>query len=155
FSKVGYYPVTKSNVKLTSGITKTLDVVMTSTAVSCTIPSGLSADNITDNSADLHWSNESASKYTIKLKNLIDNTTQTLTSTTNSLSVTGLNNCTDYEFKVKSKCPDGSTTNFSAWYTFSTFGNECRIGRNLSADNDATVYPNPFSDDIILQFSVA
>src|SRR5262249_50671890 len=124
FSKTGYQTKTITHVNLTSGITTTLNTTLKANGLpQCSTPTNLSATNITNNSATLKWSDEYASQYTVKLKNLTTSIVTTYTAYVNAQSVSALSSCTSYKFRVKAKCTSsGSWTAFSSWYTFSTTG---------------------------------
>ncbi len=158
-SKSGYYTKTINGVTLTNGVVTVLNTTLKKTTLpQCVVPTALFADNIAATSATLHWSDEYASKYTITLKNNSTGISQTLTSTFNSLSATGLASCTSYKFKVKAKCSTGGNTNYSPFYTFNTTGSGCRVTAETSAENltpeEMTVYPNPFTDQFDVAYTV-
>lgn len=158
-SKSGYYTKTINGVSLTNGAVTVLNTTLKKTTLpQCVVPTALFADNIAATSATMHWSDEYASKYTITLKNNNTGVSQTLTSTVNSLSATGLSNCTSYKFKVKAKCSAGGNTTFSPFYTFNTTGSGCRVTGETAAENlsgeEMTVYPNPFTDQFDVAYTV-
>ncbi|HUM45354.1 MAG TPA: choice-of-anchor B family protein [Chitinophagales bacterium] len=163
FTKSGYYTKTITGVTLTSGVTTTLNTTLKKTTLSqCVVPTGLFVDNATGTSAKLHWSDEYSNLYTVTLKTVSTGATQTLTSPTNSLTVTGLLGCKSYKFKVKAKCTVGGNTNFSPFYSFTSGGLGCKEGDDvmiLSTDESATeevsVYPNPFNHEFDIAFTLA
>lgn len=159
FSKSGYHTKTIPGVSLTNGGHTVLNTSLKKTTLSqCVIPVGLSVSNVTATSATLNWSDEYASLYTVKFKNLANGVIQTLTSPVNSLAVTGLTGCNSYKFRVKAKCYSGSNTNFSAWYTFNSGGLGCRehdVPMAVSGEAEQfIVYPNPFSRSFSVSFSL-
>ncbi len=94
----------------------------TAVAVACGVPTGLFANNVTNNSAVLNWNAiNGASSYTLQYRIL--NTGNWVSI--NNLSGTSylLNNCslmnTTYEFRVKTKC-GGEFSNYSSPATFTT-----------------------------------
>ncbi|MBA3649364.1 MAG: choice-of-anchor B family protein [Chitinophagales bacterium] len=156
FTKSGYYTKTFKKVNLSNGVTTILNLTMKSTSLPlCTTPVNLNATVLNPGSIDLSWSDESATKYTVKVKDIGTNITQTYTATTNSINVS-LSACSVYEFKVRSKCPDGTTSSYSGWYSFSGGGNNCRTYEDLNEANpeEGTIYPNPFSNDFTINFSL-
>ncbi|MCY7409778.1 MAG: choice-of-anchor B family protein, partial [Chitinophagales bacterium] len=152
FSKSGYSTKTITHVSLTSGITTILNTTLKNTSLpQCVTPTGLSATNITSSSATLKWSDEYVSSFTLKLKNLSNNTVTTYTPYVNSLNVTGLSSCTSYKFRVKGKCTStGQFTAFSSWYSFNASGSNCKYiyGDEYVLGNEVQqiIYPNPFND---------
>src|SRR6185436_20149603 len=108
FSKTGYSTKTITNVSLGSGVSTLLNTTLKSTSLpACVIPANLSIDNATFSSATLHWSDEYAKSYTVKLKNLSSGLVQTFAPKVNFYNATGLASCTSYKFKVKAKCSSG------------------------------------------------
>lgn len=157
FSKTGYYTKTITGVSLTNGSTTVLNTTLKKTSLSqCVIPTGLFVDNITSSSAKLHWSDEYASSYTIQLKKTPNGVNQTFTTPTNSITINNLVGCSSYKFKVKAKCSTGGFTTFSPFSSFSTAG--CKSGAvGIVSDEpseDMNVYPNPFSNDFEITFSL-
>ncbi|MEO6165929.1 MAG: choice-of-anchor B family protein [Chitinophagales bacterium] len=162
FTKSGYYTKTITGVTLTSGATTILNTTLKKTTLSqCVVPSGLFVDNATGTSAILHWSDEYSNLYTVTLKTVSTGVKQTLTSPTNSLTVTGLLGCNNYKFKVKAKCSVGGNTIFSTFYTFASGGVGCKEGDAvmiISGDEavaeELSVYPNPFKNEFDIAFSL-
>lgn len=158
-SKSGYYTKTISGVSLVNGTVTVLNTTLKKTTIpQCVVPTNLSVDNVAAGTATLHWSDEYASKYTITLKNNNTGVSQTLTSTTNSLPLSGLSACTSYKFKVKAKCTAGGNTTFSPFFTFNTTGSGCRITGETTVSHltgeEMIVYPNPFTDQFEVSFTL-
>lgn len=111
--------------------------------VDCVGPviSNVQAINVTGNSADTTWStNESANSYTVydtvtpPAANNANDATMTLS---HSVSLTGLNECTDYYYYVRSTDPAGNQAtdnNGGAYYTFTT-------GKNVNPTYTKTEAP--------------
>ncbi|PTB96319.1 peptidase S8 [Marivirga lumbricoides] len=94
-------------------------VNITSGGVSCVVPGSLSASAIGETTATLGWSNESADSYNVRVRATGTSSWSNLSSSSNSLSVSGLVADTQYEFQVQSVC--GSTTSgYSSSATFTT-----------------------------------
>ncbi|MBK9213976.1 MAG: fibronectin type III domain-containing protein [Saprospiraceae bacterium] len=83
-------------------------------------PSGISSYNVNSNNTNLYWFAVSgAVSYEIQYRPASSSTWIFTNSTTNNLSLTGLNPCTTYHFCVRAICSYGS----SAWsynYSFTT-----------------------------------
>jgi hypothetical protein len=91
----------------------------TASNLSCGVPSGLSAGSITQNGVSLNWNSVSgASSYTIQYKPVSSSSWTTVTSSTASVSISGLTTATAYEFKVQAVC--SSAGNYSLSTTFTT-----------------------------------
>jgi len=99
----------------------TLIVTGMASSVSCTAttPTGLNTSNITDSSVDVSWDSVAGATYEVRYKVVGGSwTTNSISGTSTTLS--GLNAETDYEVQVRSKCSDGSTSDYTASSTFTT-----------------------------------
>ncbi|HXH19916.1 MAG TPA: fibronectin type III domain-containing protein [Chitinophagales bacterium] len=91
-----------------------------SAAVTCGVPSGLSATNIQTTSATLNWNAVSgATGYSVRIKPVSSLSWTALTATGTSYNKTGLSPSTQYEFQVKAICGTASS-NFSVSAYFTT-----------------------------------
>lgn len=84
-----------------------------------TVPTGLAASAITSSSATLTWSAVSNATYTVQYRATGVATWTTVSSTTNSVSLTGLTASTVYEAQVRSVCTS-TTSAYSASVNFTT-----------------------------------
>jgi len=83
-------------------------------------PNGVVAGNLTINSANVSWAPVSgAGSYSIQYKLSSASTWTTVTSTTNSYSLSNLTDCSAYQVQVAAVC-SGTTGTYSAPLTFST-----------------------------------
>ena len=88
----------------------------------CDVPSGLAASSITDVDALLTWSTVSgAVSYNVQARQTGTSTWASGNTTGTSISYTGLNGCTEYEFQVEAVC-DASASGYSTSETFTTTG---------------------------------
>ncbi len=109
---------------------------------SCSIPQNLNATNITDTSATLTWGDVVlADNYEYRYKATSSGTWTTATTASNSVGISGLSAANEYEFQVKSLCPGGESSNYSASFIFNTDGCDTPTGLAASniADYSATV----------------
>ncbi|MCU0287090.1 MAG: fibronectin type III domain-containing protein [Acidobacteria bacterium] len=103
---------------------------------SCSIPQDLNVTNITDTSATLTWGDvQLADNYEYRYKATSSGTWTTATAAANSVGITGLSAANEYEFQVKSLCPGGVSSNYSASFIFNTDG--CDTPTGLAAGNIA------------------
>lgn len=103
---------------------------------SCSIPQDLNVTNITDTSATLTWGDvQLADNYEYRYKATSSGTWTTATVAANSVGITGLSAAGEYEFQVKSLCPGGESSNYSASFIFNTDG--CDTPSGLAASNIA------------------
>ncbi len=106
----------------TTGTLQILNLKINGTVVStgCPIPVSLSSSNITSSSATLNWGAVSgALSYNIQYRQSGSLTWITVSSTTNSLTVSGLNAATSYEFQIQTVCTV-DTSNYSVISLFNT-----------------------------------
>ncbi|MBL7793620.1 MAG: fibronectin type III domain-containing protein [Saprospiraceae bacterium] len=105
----------------------------------CAIPEGLVVSNITGTEATLTWNAVAgAQQYEVEVEDN-ENTPlfafNTLTSET-TVTVTGLSPNGQYQFKVKSKCGGGLSSDYSAWVFFNTgTGTGGNTGGNTGGGN--------------------
>jgi hypothetical protein len=86
----------------------------------CATPTALSATNISENAASLHWQATGATKFNVQYKTVTAGSWTTTTSATNTLTLTGLACATDYLFQIQSVCDATHSSNYSASTSFST-----------------------------------
>jgi Secretion system C-terminal sorting domain/Fibronectin type III domain len=99
----------------------TICIFTTTAAITCEIPLGLTAQNVTTNSATLSWiSAPSACSYKVRYRNVGSATWITVTAASNSLAISGLTTGTAYEWNVMSVCCNNSTSLFSNNANFTT-----------------------------------
>ncbi len=76
-----------------------------STASTCGVATGLTASSITSNSATVSWTPVSgANSYVLKYKKSTATTWSTVTTTTNSKSLSNLSGSTKYQFQIQAVC---------------------------------------------------
>ncbi len=95
---------------------------ITQNAVVCTatVPTGLSASGVTTSAANLSWSAVAGTTYNVRYKPTASATWTTVTSSTNSVALSGLTAGTAYEAQVASVCPNATTSAFSSSVLFTT-----------------------------------
>ena len=104
----------------------------------CIRPEDLSADNLTINSAMLHWTDlNGATSWNIEygLSGFVPTGTPTVSGVTNPYEVTGLTSATEYDFYVQTDCGGGDV---SAWSSVGSFMTPCDF------------FPVPFSENFDL-----
>lgn len=108
-----------------------LDSVAIELIPECQRPNNLYADNLLSNGATLHWTDRSSSpswqvEYT--LHGFDVGTGTRIVTTSNPLTVTGLQPSTTYDFYVRAICSVGDTSGWSRTpYTFSTMQNPATV----------------------------
>lgn len=99
--------------------------VTLTTSASCGNPSGLSAGSITSSGATLSWAAVSgATSYNIQYRVNGGSTWTTVTSTTNSRTLTGLSASTTYNWQVQAVC-SGANSSYVAGTNFTTSSAAC------------------------------
>jgi len=89
----------------------------------CFDPTSLMATNITDNSADLGWTeNGTATQWQIEYgpAGFMPGTGTTVFAGSNPFNISGLTALSQYDFYVRAVCSPGDTSNWSSSATFST-----------------------------------
>ena len=120
------------------------------TAPSCTIPSSL-ISTPSSTSATLSWSNTGAVSYNLQYKQGTASTWTTVSVATNSYSLSGLINCTGYQFQVQSVCSSLSSA-YSSASSFITTG--CSISYCASSGtNTSREYINKITLGTIINTS--
>ena len=96
------------------------------TAIStCPVPQNLSSANVAETSAQLNWTSNGSSKYTLQYKTVTAvNWTQVVTAD-NSVTLNDLACNTPYQFRVQSICNANDSSEFSTSAGFTTL--ECNI----------------------------
>jgi len=90
-------------------------------AIPCESPDNLSSNSITTTSATLQWDASAvAESYNVRYKAITAGSWTSDNTTNTNLSITGLTECTDYEFQVESVCAGGELSGFSASHEFLT-----------------------------------
>ena len=109
-----------------------------STPAVCNVPTNLVADGLTSSSAVLSWDAVSgASAYSLQYALQGSGTWTTVSNiVTNSNSLTGLDDSTGYQFKVRAECGGSNNSDYSSATNFSTLSvGDCPIPYNLAVNN--------------------
>lgn len=123
--------------------------------LSCYIPAGEFADEVTNNSAKVHWDAvAAANKYKVQYR-INGTTTWSKASTANTYKkLKELQPNTEYDWKVKSVCTDLDLGK-SAWSAIQNFKTlPARLSNDLTID-DRLIYPNPFSSSATIEFNLS
>lgn len=114
YTGIGRYAALRAGtLSTTDGDVFYLDDFTLGLDLSCERPDSLMVDNVTDTSATLTIvpaaeADSDAVAYHVVLSSHYGNDTMIVTATT--LAITGLMPATDYEFEVRSECPEGGLT---------------------------------------------
>ncbi|MGB3948938.1 MAG: fibronectin type III domain-containing protein [Bacteroidia bacterium] len=107
-------------------------------STACGVPTSLSASNITSTSAVLNWSSvANASSYTIQYKEVNATVWQTITSTNNSKTITGLSASLNYHFKVRAICTDTSAYSSVSSFTTTSLNSSSTVTINIGTGTSA------------------
>ncbi|MBW7870832.1 MAG: S8 family serine peptidase, partial [Flavobacteriia bacterium] len=93
------------------------------------VPAGLTATSVGTTTADLIWNMVPAAEYDFRYRATGSGSWITSSTATNTISLTGLTQDTEYEAQVRSKCSGGSNSAWSSSYIFTTLlpSTECGI----------------------------
>lgn len=123
----------------------------------CLVPLNLDTTNVTDQSVEMIWEMdqyELAIGYIIRFKEVVETDWMEFSTEDPTYTAYGLTLCTDYEFQVRTVCPqDFSEYTESFLYSTSCVSSteDLTKSENINALN---VYPNPFSDQISVDFEL-
>jgi len=110
----------------------------TTQAPPCTAPSALTANGISATAATLNWTAGSgAVNFTLQYKLSSATTWTTVTTSTNTYSLSGLSNCSTYNWQVMQNCSGGSTAYVSG-ANFTTLNPTCATTTGVSSSNIST-----------------
>jgi PKD repeat protein len=150
-STSGTYTVTVTDA---NGCTATGSYVVTDVS-SCRAPSVMGVGTVTANSAFLNWDAvPCAASYTIQYRKVPVLNWTTVTSTTNSKLITGLQANKAYHWRVSTTCTGGGGTSaYSPIGTFTTPTNKMGDLDSVAAVMVApVVYPNPNDGSFMLEY---
>lgn len=99
--------------------TTTFNICITGASTPCGVPSGLAVSSVSLSTANLNWASVSgAVSYNVQYKPVSSSTWTTVSTSTNSVVLSGLNVSTAYEYKVQAVC--SSAGSYSAVANFTT-----------------------------------
>ena len=121
----GTYTITVTHKGSLTGGSQNFSLIVTGlsgTPVVCnaTTPTGVTASNVTFDSATVSWTAVPAATYDVRYRVSGTSSWTTVASGTASINLTGLTQLTSYEVQVRSKCDDGTTSSYSSSTTFTT-----------------------------------
>ncbi|MAQ74870.1 MAG: peptidase S8 [Aquimarina sp.] len=121
----GTYTITVTHKGSLTGGSQNFSLIVTGlsgTPVVCnaTTPTGVTASNVTFDSATVNWTAVPAATYDVRYRVSGTSSWTTVASGTASIDLTGLTQLTSYEVQVRSKCDNGTTSSYSSSTTFTT-----------------------------------
>ena len=121
----GSYTVTVSHKGSLTGGSQNFSLIITGLSpipVMCnaTVPTGLAVSNIGSSTATVSWNPVPAATYDVQYRQTGAQNWTTIAVTGSSTLLTGLTQLTQYEVQVRSKCPDNTTSAYSAPVSFTT-----------------------------------
>lgn len=138
----GTYTITVTHKGSLTGGSQNFSLIvtgLTGTPVVCnaTTPTGVAASGITSSAATVSWDAVPGAAYDVRHRQTGTTTWTTNAITGTSTTLSGLNATTQYEVQVRSKCSDGSNSNYSTSVNFTTTAvqlNYCASQGNSIAD---------------------
>ncbi|WP_241507192.1 GEVED domain-containing protein [Aquimarina sediminis] len=137
----GTYTITVTNKGSLTGGSQNFSLIvtgLTGTTTPCvaTVPTGVNSSNVAATSATIGWTAVPSATYDLRYRQTGTTSWTTVSVNGTSHNITGLSASTGYEAQVRSKCTDGSTSNYSGSVNFTTTNvqlNYCDSnGRNTS-----------------------
>ncbi|WP_103068865.1 M14 family zinc carboxypeptidase [Aquimarina sediminis] len=86
------------------------------------VPTGVTSSNISANAATINWNTVSNAIYDLRYRQIGTSSWVTSSENGTSKTISGLTASTSYEVQVRSKCADGTTSNYSSSANFTTTG---------------------------------
>jgi uncharacterized delta-60 repeat protein len=119
----------------------------------CDIPKGLEVVNITPTEVALNWDNATgAGSYKLRFKVSGSGTWQKASALVSKKKIKELLAATKYIVQVRSNCNAEISSDWSEKLKFIT--PPARLAGELLPSNTLQVYPNPLSDEAVVQFSI-
>ncbi len=133
------YPYFNSGNIVISDIEGGFFLVRQSTPAVCnaTTPASVSASNIGSTDATISWNSVSGATYDVRYRAAGTSSWTTASVSGTSYTISGLSPTTQYEAQVRSKCSDGSTSQYSSSTNFTTIAvqlNYCDSNGNNVSD---------------------
>ncbi|MEW7278971.1 S8 family serine peptidase [Aquimarina sp. 2201CG1-2-11] len=121
----GTYTITITHKGSLVGGSQNFSLILTGIKEStsnCTasVPANVASSNVNTSSATIGWDTVSGATYDLRYRQTGTNNWTTVSANTNSRAITGLTASTAYEAQVRSKCPDGTNSNYSTSVNFTT-----------------------------------
>ncbi|WP_438426104.1 choice-of-anchor B family protein [Aquimarina macrocephali] len=102
-----------------------------------TVPTGVGSSNINATSATINWTSVANATYDLRYRQTGTSSWTTTAVNGTSNTITGLSATTSYEAQVRSKCQDGTSSNYSGSVNFTTTDvqvNYCNSNGNSVSD---------------------
>jgi len=123
------------------------------TLCNCATPTGLDTMNVGTTTAIVSWAAvTNADDYTLRYKIITEMNWDNLTINATSISLANLIECSDYEYQVKSNCPN-SESDYSESSFFNT-GCLSSVNELDAGINHLAIQPNPFNDQFAASFNL-
>ncbi len=121
----GTYTITVTHKGSLTGNSQNFSLVVTgvtntTTVCTATVPTGVTSSGVSTSSANVGWDSVSGATYDLRYRQTGTNNWTTIAANNTSSTITGLTTATTYEAQVRSKCSDGSTSNYSSSINFTT-----------------------------------
>ncbi len=130
-----------------------IEIVDSTIVPECLLVANIDTLNATQESIDLTWEglNESI-EYGIRYKLLTDDEWNETVTSTNNITLEGLNICEDYEAQVKTIC-NANESEYSESITFKTLCPATSLNEIQSLQG-SKIYPNPFDDQFTIELNI-
>ncbi|WP_438422332.1 PQQ-dependent sugar dehydrogenase [Aquimarina macrocephali] len=105
------------------------------TSCTATVPTGVSSSAVGSNTATIGWTAVAGATYDLRYRQTGTTTWTTSAENATSKVISGLTPSTAYEVQVRSKCADGTNSNYSSSTNFTTTG----VQLNYCASNGQSI----------------
>ena len=114
-----------------SGNSNYSETISFTTPTDCDAPQNIVAANVTATSVNLSWNESNVSSYTLRFRSQGNANWSPLSASSNTQTISGLNNSTAYEVQVRSYCGNGVYSDYSPSIIFTTAATTCAIPTGL------------------------
>ncbi|PKV49046.1 putative secreted protein (Por secretion system target) [Aquimarina sp. MAR_2010_214] len=121
----GTYTITVTHKGTLTGGSQNFSLIvtgLTGTATVCTatVPTGVSSSAVGSDTATIGWTAVAGATYDVRYRQTGASSWTTVAASGTSNAITGLSATTAYEAQVRSKCADGTTSDYSTSVNFTT-----------------------------------
>ncbi|MGB1206273.1 MAG: GEVED domain-containing protein [Chitinophagales bacterium] len=107
------------------------EIISFTTATDCFAPQNIVTANITETSVNVSWNESEISSYNLRFRPQGNDNWSPLSASSNTQTISGLNNNTTYELQVSSYCGNAVYSDYSPSIVFTTASAICGIPNGL------------------------
>lgn len=125
-------------------------------AITCPVPTGLTVASITSSSALLSWSTVTgAGSYSVQYRIAGTSAWSYITTTSTSVSITGLTPGSAYQYQVQAICSSSDSSGYITSPVFTTLNISTLITSASEDGNSLVIYPNPTAEQVTITYELS